>query len=88
MLLLKYLHKATKSCKNVHFLFSRRANVLVSEYFGSALKVNISAEKSMEDMINFIHTDIESRNEQLLGGKHPDLKKELITLLSEKADGM
>ena len=87
-LLLESLTEATKTCNNVFFVFSSRANVRIPRYLAAVTQVPVTPEKTSDDMMFFIRNYISTRKESLPGQNPSELEEKLSSLLEEKADGM
>jgi len=74
----------------LELLVSSRYEVHVDEKFSNAIRIDLGKSLSETDMITYITTEVNDReeDERILKGKHPDLESRLIEILCRRAGGM
>jgi hypothetical protein len=89
--LLKALRDASRVMPGgLELLVSSRYEVRVDEKLSNAIIVDLNRSVSDTDMITYVTTEINDReeDEKILKGKHPDLEARLIEILCRRAGGM
>ncbi|KAF8857268.1 ankyrin [Acephala macrosclerotiorum] len=89
--LLKVLRDASRVMPGgLELLVSSRHEVRVDEKLSNAVIVDLGQSVSDSDMITYITTEVNDReeDERILKGKYPDLENRLIEILCRRAGGM
>ncbi|KAI9732636.1 MAG: hypothetical protein M1834_003972 [Cirrosporium novae-zelandiae] len=89
LLLLEGLYEVQKHSKNIfRFFFSSRMNVELPKYFENPIILKTNEKTNREDMNTYVNTHLEKLSDRVPGGDRPELKRRLMQVLIDRADGM